>query len=110
MTTAGETGLRPAGSTQLYVIVSDPVGQLQLPAIFNDIFRRAQYDAVLVALQVGAGSLDAVLTGLRAVGNLAGIVVGYPHRHAVLRHAESLGEMAQVVGAANALRRLPDGR
>lgn len=110
MTMSGEAALRPAGSSQLYVIVSDPVSQLQLPAIFNDIFRRAQHDAVLVALQVGTDSLDTVIAGLRAIGNLAGIVIGYPHRHAVLRHADSLGEMARITDAANALRRLPDGR
>jgi shikimate dehydrogenase len=30
----------PSGTTRLYVILGDPVAQVQAPIIFNDIFRR----------------------------------------------------------------------
>ncbi len=110
MSTSEHTAFLPSGTTQLFVIISDPVAQLQIPAIFNDIFRRAGLDAVLVAMHVGAHDLGRVFEGLRAVRNLAGIIVGVPHKPAILAHADRASEMARIVGAANALRRDADGR
>lgn len=110
MPTSLDLTARPGGSTQLFVIVSDPVAQLQLPTIFNDIFRRAGFDAVLIPMHVAAEHFDRVFDGLKEVRNLAGVMVGVPHKQAVLRHAERSSEMAAIVGAANAMRRDPDGR
>lgn len=100
----------PSGTTDLYVILGDPVAQVQAPIIFNDIFRRAQRDAVMVALRVTAANLPATFAGLAHVENLKGVSLAIPHKSPMLGLADEASEMARIVGATNAVRRNPDGR
>jgi shikimate dehydrogenase len=100
----------PSGTTDLYVILGDPVAQVQAPLIFNDIFRRAQRDAVMVALHVSAANLAATFAGLKHIANLRGISLAIPHKGPMLGLVDEASEMAQVVGATNAVRRNADGR
>lgn len=100
----------PSGTTDLYVILGDPVAQVQAPLIFNEIFRRAQRDAVMVALRVSAANLAATFAGLKHIENLRGISLAIPHKGPMLALADHASEMAQVVGATNAVRRNVDGR
>ncbi len=100
----------PSGTTELFVILGDPVAQVQAPIIFNDIFRRAQRDSVMVALRVSAANLAGAFAGLKHVENLAGISLAIPHKGPMLHLCDDASEMATIVGATNAVRRQPDGR
>ncbi|MEP7328015.1 MAG: shikimate dehydrogenase [Betaproteobacteria bacterium] len=100
----------PSGTTDLYVILGDPIAQVQAPATFNDIFRRAQRDAVMVALKVTAADLAATFAGLKHIENLRGISLAIPHKGPMLALADDASEMARIVGATNAVRRNADGR
>jgi len=100
----------PSGTTRLYVILGDPVAQVQAPIIFNDIFHRARFDAVMVAMKVAPDQLATTFAGLKAVQNLAGISLAIPHKGPMLKLADHASEMATIVGATNAVRRNPDGR
>ncbi len=100
----------PSGTTDLYVILGDPVAQVQAPIIFNDLFRRAQRDAVMVAMRVTAANLAGAFAGLQHVENLKGIALAIPHKAPMLDLADDASDMARIVGATNAVRRNPDGR
>ena len=100
----------PSGTTELFVILGDPIAQVQAPIIFNDIFRRAQRDSVMVALRVSAANLARTFAGLRHVENLAGISLAIPHKGPMLSLCDDASEMATIVGATNAVRRNANGR
>lgn len=103
---------RPAigGATRLYAVIGDPVGQVQAPALVNPLLADLDLDAVLVPVHVPVGRLDEAVHGLRAFGNLDGLLVTVPHKAAVLRFADRVGPAAELSGSANALRRESDGR
>jgi shikimate dehydrogenase len=100
----------PSGTTDVYMILGDPVAQVRAPTIFNDIFRRAQRDAVMVALRVTAANLAATFAGLKHVENLRGIALAIPHKAPMLDLADAASDMARIVGATNAVRRNADGQ
>lgn len=99
-----------SGTTRLFAIVGDPIVQVRSPERFNAHFVAYGVDAVLVPMRVTAAELDEVLTGLRQVRNIDGIVVTVPHKVAAVRHADWLLPTAESVGAVNALARQADGR
>lgn len=100
----------PSGTTELFVILGDPIAQVQAPLIFNDIFRRAHRDSVMVAMRVSAANLAGAFAGLKHVENLAGISLAIPHKGPILHLCDDASEMAGIVGATNAVRRNADGR
>nr|AXL05991.1 shikimate dehydrogenase [uncultured bacterium] len=105
------TGNPPiSGATRLYVVLGDPVTQVQSPALMNPIFARLGVDAVLVPVHARPADLDKVVDGLKRVGNLDGIFVTVPHKAAVRGLADRCAPMVEITGSANALRREPDGR
>jgi shikimate dehydrogenase len=98
------------GATRVYVVVGDPIEQVQAPTLMNRAFAEAAVDAVLVPVHVRPADFAAVFAGLRATANLDGILVTIPHKAAAARLADSRSPAAEISGAANALRREPDGR
>jgi shikimate dehydrogenase len=97
------------GAARLFAILGDPVAVVRSPAWWNALFARQGRDAVFVPMQVAAADLPRVWAGLGAIGNLDGIVLTMPHKQAVLPLLDALGPAAQLVGAANTVRRLPGG-
>ncbi|MGW0891197.1 shikimate dehydrogenase family protein [Saccharopolyspora sp. NPDC002578] len=96
-----------SGNTRLYGVLGDPIGQVRAPALLNPLL--AGFDAVLVPIRVSAPDLAAVVEGLARAGNVDGLLVTVPHKAAICGVAAELGPMAGLVGAANALRRRPEG-
>jgi shikimate dehydrogenase len=83
---------------------------VRTPQAFNAAFERRGIDAVCVAIQVPTARFDAALAGLKALPNLDGFIVTAPHKAAVMRYCDEIGEDGRLVGAVNTIRRLPDGR
>lgn len=98
------------GAARLLAIVGDPIAQARSPLVFNAILAKAGVNAVLVPAHVPAAQFMTVLQGLMQVQNLCGIVVTYPFKQQALALAQGVNERALQVGAANTLRREPDGR
>jgi shikimate dehydrogenase len=98
------------GTTRLYVVIGDPIEQVQAPTLMNRVFAEDALDAVLVPVHARPDDFATVLAGLRATANLDGILVTIPHKAAAARLADSRSPAAEVSGTANALRREPDGR
>jgi shikimate dehydrogenase len=99
-----------SGATRLYAILGDPVAQVGSPAVFNAAFRRLGAPAVLVPMHVTAERLPDLVTGLRAIRNLDGVIATVPHKIAVAGFLDRVEANGRRVGAVNAVRVEPDGR
>lgn len=99
----------PDGKTQVFVIIGDPVAQVQAPQLMNAVFARAGSNAVMVPMQVSAGDAPGLIRSLKAAGNVAGFLATIPHKFELLSHADHVGAVAEAAGCANALRRDEDG-
>ncbi|SHM83395.1 shikimate dehydrogenase family protein [Actinacidiphila paucisporea] len=99
-----------SGRTRLFAVLGDPVTQVKAPALLNAEFALLGADAVLVPVHAPAARLAEVVGGLKAAGNVDGLLVTVPHKLAVCAYADELSEAAALAGSANALRREPDGR
>jgi len=98
------------GATKVFYIVADPVKQVKTPQVFNAFLNREGVDAVLVPAHVKSEDLEEVLTGIRKIENLAGIVVTIPHKIAIVPLCDDLDESARLVGAVNFVHRDAAGR
>lgn len=98
-----------SGTTRLYVVLGDPVGQVQSPALLNPVFARLGIDAVLVPVHAKPEHLHEIVGGLRRMGNVDGVFVTVPHKAAIVALADRHSPMVQLAGSANALRREADG-
>jgi shikimate dehydrogenase len=97
------------GTTRVFGILADPVAHVRTPEVMNEHFAARGIDAVLVPWHVTPGDLPRALDGARVLRNLGGLIVTVPHKTSVVPLCESAGEQARLVGAANAIRRGPDG-
>lgn len=97
------------GSTDVYLILGDPVEQVLAPETFNPLFASFGYDAILVPIQVAPENLHSFVKTAFLAKNIKGMWVTIPHKApvmAVLDHCSALGNIA---GAVNAIRRHADG-
>ncbi|CAG9271408.1 Shikimate 5-dehydrogenase I alpha [Paraburkholderia unamae] len=97
------------GDTRIVAILGDPIAQVKSPQLFNRRFAQRSLNAVLIPFHVTADKLSVVLDGLRAIANVAGVVVTVPHKVSAAKYAAALTPVARAVGAVNCLRREPDG-
>jgi shikimate dehydrogenase len=96
--------------TRLYAIIGDPILQVKSPLVLNPRFVKAGMDAVMLPVHVRPDGFEATVRGLMALGNLDGMVVTLPYKTRILPLLDTVLPMAAKVGAANAMRREPDGR
>jgi len=97
------------GATRVYALLGDPLHKARSPEHFNAVIAKAGADAVLVPLEVPAGSFDDLVRGLKATRNLDGLILTMPVKQAMLPHLDTLGPSAQKVGVVNVARRTADG-
>ena len=98
------------GTTRVFCIIGHPVEPVRSPAFYNALFRVGGMDAVFVALDIPAADAARGFEGLRAMRNVAGIVVTMPLKQLVLPLVDEVLPRARLVGAVNTIRREPDGR
>lgn len=94
--------------TARYALIGHPLRFSLSPAIHGAAFRALGLDADYALRPTPAAELPAALEAIRA-GELAGANVTVPHKRAALELAESAGEPALGLGAANTLLRGADG-
>ena len=97
------------GATRLHIIVGDPIQQVKSPGGVTAGFADRGHDGILVPVQVSVEDLGDFLKSADQVKNLDSIVVTVPHKFACFRHCTSATERATFLGAANLMRRRPDG-
>jgi len=108
MTTASQPLI--TGRTRLCAILGDPIAQVGSPVQFNRLFDDIGHDAVMLPMRVAADNLETAFRGLRALGNLAGLVFTIPHKMPMVGLVDELMPNGKLVGAINAARPTGDGR
>ncbi|MEH6348697.1 MULTISPECIES: shikimate dehydrogenase [unclassified Pseudomonas] len=101
---------RITGTTRIYGLIGDPLKSARSPMLLNKLFAEAQADAVCIPLEIGAGGLAEFVKGVRAVRNLAGLLVTMPHKQSMLDIVDELHPTARQIGAINVVRCDNDGR
>jgi shikimate dehydrogenase len=104
-----EDAIGLSGATRLHMIVGDPIAQVKSPAGMTAGFAARGYDGILIPIQVSAADLAAFLAVADTLKNLDGIVVTVPHKFACFAHCKATSDRARFIGAANIMRRRPEG-
>jgi shikimate dehydrogenase len=99
-----------SGTTDVYLILGDPVEQVKAPEAFNLIFARFGIDAVLVPVHIAPRDLEGLVRAAFAAPNIKGMWVTIPHKTAVMALLDDCSELARMANAVNAVRRNADGR
>jgi shikimate dehydrogenase len=100
---------RISGTTDVYLILGDPVEQVRAPESFNLIFERLGIDAVLVPVRVAPADLATFVRAAFLAPNIKGMWVTIPHKVAIMALLQETGALARAAGAVNAIRRNADG-
>lgn len=98
-----------SGTTRVFMVVGDPVAQVQAPAIFNRVFQRFGVDAVLVPAQVPAAHFTRFAQTVLQAGNIDGLWLTIPHKTSLVQQLAWLDPSARVARSVNAVRRTPSG-
>jgi len=97
-----------SGATRLYGVIGDPVAHSFSPLIHNEWMAEAGLDAVYVPFHLTGASPASDIAALARLG-CSGLNVTLPHKAAALSAASGSSAEARRIGAANTLRREPDG-
>ncbi|MGR3435652.1 MAG: shikimate dehydrogenase [Shimia sp.] len=90
-------------------VLGDPIAHSRSPRLFATWLRRHGLPGHYVPLPVAAADLEGVLRALPRMG-FVGVNVTLPHKEAALRLADTVTDRAALIGAANTLTFLADGR
>jgi shikimate dehydrogenase len=99
-----------SGATRVFGIVADPIAQVQTPQLINALMQQRGFDGVLVPMHVRANDLSSFVASLRLWQNFGGLIVTVPHKTAIIELCDKISDRARAIGAANVVRREPDGR
>ncbi len=97
------------GSTQIVGVVGDPVGHSFSPIVHNAAFGALGIDWAYVAFPVVAVNGSQVVAAMKTLG-IRGLSVTTPHKDVVAGFVDEVSSDVRLLGAANTLVRLADGR
>ena len=97
------------GETRVFYIVGDPIAQVKSPAAVTQAMTALGHNCVLVPMHVAPTDFDRFVAGAGLARNLDGIIATVPHKFAAYAHCATASQRAHFLGAANILRRNPDG-
>lgn len=98
------------GRTRVLGILAHPTEHVKAPPGINRIARKRGRDAVMVPMNITPADLSDLVHGLRKLRSFDGAIVTVPHKQSILALCDELTPHARSVGAANILRREPNGR
>lgn len=98
-----------SGSTDVYLILGDPVEQVKAPESFNLIFARLGIDAVLVPARVAPANLENFVRAAFKAPNIKGMWVTIPHKMPITALLDECSDLGRTAGAVNAIRRNAEG-
>ena len=99
-----------SGTTDVYLILGDPVEQVRAPESFNPIFASMGIDAVLVPVHVAPQNLNAFVKTAFMAKNIKGMWVTIPHKAPIMDVLDSCDDLGRIAGAVNAVRRNAAGQ
>ncbi|MDR5752458.1 MULTISPECIES: hypothetical protein [unclassified Caballeronia] len=91
------------GTTQVFLIVGDPVARARAPEVYNHLFKRHGVDAVLVPMKVPAARLADFVPRAFDAQNVGGIWVTIPHKAGMTALMSQCDSVAQLSGAVKAV-------
>ena len=97
------------GNTRLFMTVGYPISQVKSPADITRAFNQRGVDAVQVPVEVPPDKIDDFFKGIEGASNLDGLVVTIPFKFAGAKICKTLTPRSSRLGAANIMRRNPDG-
>jgi len=98
-----------SGTSAIYLMLADPIGQVRSPVLINEMFAREGIDAIMVPLNVAADGIDEFWAVLKRLKNVRGLIVSVPFKAAARHLSDRAGPHAALIGTANAVRREADG-
>ncbi len=99
-----------SGTTIALPIIGRPIRQVKAPHFFNTFFAEKGIDAVTTPVELSDAAADAFIQAVRGWSNAAGFVATIPHKQRSAAACDELSDRAAFLGAANLIRRDPDGR
>lgn len=99
-----------SGTTDVYLILGDPVEQVRAPELFNPIFARLGIDAVLVPVHVAPEHLAVFVKTAFLAKNIKGMWVAIPHKAPMMGLLDSCSGLGRIAGAVNGIRRTAQGQ
>ena len=96
-------------TTRIAGVIGDPVAHSKSPAMHNAAFAHFQLNAHYERWHTPLADLPARIDSLRAP-HMYGANVTLPHKIAILPLLDEVDAVAEAIGAANTIIRLPDGR
>lgn len=101
--------MRGTGKADVFAMLAHPVGHAKSPGAVNEVFDARGLDSLMVPVTCVPERFDAFWEGLDAMQNLRGVIVSIPYKSRVMEKVVKAHPRASRVGAANVLRRLPEG-
>ena len=98
-----------SGDSRLFPIIGDPIIYVESPASLTHTLTERGHEGVCVPMQVSVPDLDVVMEGLGATGNVDGILVTMPHKHAAYGYCTTSSDRARRLGVVSVIRRNSDG-
>lgn len=96
-------------ATLVIPILGHPVAQVATPSLWNAVFAARGQDAVCVPFDLPPEGLEPFYDWVRLADNVPGFLTTIPHKAALATVCDELGAAAQFLGAANTVRKLPNG-
>lgn len=98
-----------SGDTRLYFTVGHPIAQVKSPAGVTRGFAARGANAVVVPIDVPPDRIEGFLELAAAARNVDGMIATVPYKFRARAACATLSDRARLLGAANVLRRNPDG-
>jgi shikimate dehydrogenase len=98
-----------SGASRLFPIIGDPIRYVESPVWLTRTLGERGVQGLCIPMQVPASALDTLMAALSEVGNVDGVLVTMPHKHAAFACCATSTDRARVLGAVSVVRRNPDG-
>jgi shikimate dehydrogenase len=102
--------MRIDGHTELIAHIGFPTHAFKAPLIYNPYFEQAGINSLVVPMGCRADDYPAFLRAMFTLSNIRGALITMPHKVATVGLVDEVRPAARIAGAANAVRREPDGR
>jgi shikimate dehydrogenase len=98
------------GDTELIAHIGYPTHTFKSPMIYNPYFAHSGINAVVMPMGCQAAAYPEFLRAVFQLSNIRGALITMPHKVTTVGLVDVSSPAAQIAGACNAVRRLPDGR
>ncbi len=98
------------GNTELIAHIGYPTHAFRAPLIYNPWFEAKGINAIVTPMACQAQDFPGFLRAVFQLANIRGALITMPHKVTTVALLDEVLPAAEIAGACNAVRRLPDGR